>query len=142
MKISWTTWHNDSLPTCCVGYWTLKRILLVSVRAAHSEKMCIGVSSEPSSQQSLHSWLPLRLAVVRCFFHHPWPERNWILLPRFSLDMFINFVAKIGPSLMNQNLFCLWPPRRDHSLRLYKCEIGNFQLPEVRVIFKDRPTYI
>ena len=82
--------------------------------ATHSDNMWIGDSS--SSSQSLHSLVLLRFANFRCLFHQPWPVRNWIHLPRFSLDKFNNFDVRYGYGMVNQYLVCLWPLRPFHSV--------------------------
>ena len=44
-------------------------------------------------------------------------------LPRFSLDIFINFAARKGSGIVNQYLVWLWPLRPDHYLhhKLFMC---------------------
>ena len=78
--------------------------------------MCIGVSLHPSSSHSLHCGLLVSLAVCRCFCHQPCPVKNWIHLPRSSLDILISLETRKGSSLVNQNLVWHGPLKRDHSL--------------------------
>ena len=105
-----------SSTTSRVGNGTPKSANLAIARASHSVKMCMGVSSHPSSSQSLHYGLSLSLVMERCFCHQPWPDKNWMHLPRSSLVIFSSLTARIGSSFVNQNLVCWCPLNWDHSL--------------------------
>ena len=115
INISSTTWHNDSLPTSRVGNGTPKSANLALARASYSVKMCMGVSLHPSSSQSLHCGLSLSLVMEICFCHQPWPDNNWMHLPRSSLVIFSSLTARIESSFVNQNLDCWCPLNWDHS---------------------------
>ena len=114
-KASSATWHKDNLPTSCVGKGSLNNPWHMGIIAIHASKMCIGDSTKSVSKQSLHSMELFRFAIFRCLFHQPWPVKNWMHLPRYSLDKFINFAARWGSGIVNQYLVWLWPFKLDHS---------------------------
>ena len=43
-------------------------------------------------------------AIIKCFLHQPWPEKNWMLKPRSFLDIWSNLLAKKESGLGNQYL--------------------------------------
>ena len=86
-KASSLTWHWDCWPIDWVGKECLNNSCLTPANAGHSETKCIGHLIASSSRQSRHKSTLLSLAIERCFLHHPWPEKNWILMPRCFLDI-------------------------------------------------------
>ena len=61
---------------------SLNNTCLNPANAGHSENRCMGHLTVWSSRQSQHLSDLLSLAVIRCFLHQPWPEKNWMLNPR------------------------------------------------------------
>ena len=88
----------------------------MAVNSVHSVNRLIGDSIEfgrlhKRQMLSLH-----RFAILRCFFHQPWPVKNWMHHPRCSLDMLSSLAANIGSGPMHQNLVWACPLIFSHLL--------------------------
>ena len=95
-KANSATWHNWLLIDWLVGYGVLNNSCLMAVNSVHSLNKCIGDSTELYRLHNLQVWSLQRLASFRCFFHQPWPVKNWTHHPRCSLGMFSSLADSIG----------------------------------------------